>query len=157
MDPRPLTGKCLTLPEVALLRSVQRKTGNENKITRANMQMKQNQRKTPPHSRRSDGGNPWPPVTSCPARTADSSAAGEARAKKQTFWGPSSRLPPLTLPPSRPPKRKEQEKRLCKQASEGWGKWSWKEGRDSESAAVPGSRKEKVSPFSPRRPRRRGR
>lgn len=54
----PLTGTCLALPEVAFPRSVHRKTGSENKITRANMQMKQNQRKTLRHYRHSDRGNP---------------------------------------------------------------------------------------------------
>lgn len=157
MDPRPPRAKCLTLPQVPLPRSAQRKTSNENKITRANMQMKQNQRKTPPHSRRSDGGihGLLLPVARRGQRTARRPEKQERESKPS--GGPSPRSAPLTPPPNRPPKRKEQENRLCKQASEGWGKWGWEERRDSESAAVPGSRKEKVSPFSPLRPRRGGR
>lgn len=107
----PLRGKCLLLPEVAFPRSVHKKTGNENKITRANMQMKQNQRKTPPHSRRSDGGNPWPPVAGRPAGIADSPAAKEARVRKQIFRGPSPRPALLTLSPNRPPRERSKKKK----------------------------------------------
>lgn len=114
----PFTGKYLIFLEVTVPRSVHRKTGNENKITCANMQMKQNQRETPPHYRRSGQGNPRPPVASRPARTADRRAAREARARKdlvRLLSLPGS-VDPFTKLPS---VRKGQEKRLCKRASAG--------------------------------------
>lgn len=114
----PLSDKCLILPEVAFPRSVQRKPGNENKITRANMQMKPNQRKTPPHSRRSNRGNPRPPVASRPARIEDSLTARKERARKQTFWGPSPRPASLTLSPNCPP-RETSQKNVSRRA---WGR-----------------------------------
>lgn len=114
----PFTGKYLIFPEVTVPRSVHRKTDNENKITCANMQMKQNQRKTPPHYRRSDQGNSRPPVASRPAKTADSRAARETRARKDLLGLLSlpGSVDPFTKLPS---ERRGQEKRLCKRASAG--------------------------------------
>ena len=81
------------------------------------MQMKQNQRKTAPHYRRSDQGNSRPPVASRPARTADSRAARETRARKVLgLLSLPGSVDPFTKLPS---ERNGQEKRLCKRASAG--------------------------------------
>lgn len=67
---------------------------------------------------------------------------------KQTFWRPSPLPETLTLPPSRPPSERN-KKTPVQKCLRVLGKWGWEEGRNSESTADPGSRKEKVSPFSP--------
>lgn len=82
---------------------------------------KKKKNNTRPHSKPSDGRNPWPPVAGRLAQKVDRQPVGprEAKAKEQTFRGgdggggtlvsPASSADPSTKPPSQ---RKEQAKCL---------------------------------------------
>lgn len=74
--------------------------------------------------------------------------SGEARAGRQTFWGPCPLPATGTLPPSLPPS--ERSKKTARENVP--REWGWEEGRNSEEHSYPGKQEGKSLSFQPPAP-----